>query len=446
MIPTPISLLSFLFSSFLRISVVGVVVIALPVCLSSSPVLPPNVREQVWHHRNMGKAYYENPMTQIRAVDEFKAALDLVPTSTRDRVNYGLALLRAGKTKEAITELLKAQKEDPSIPHTWFNLGIAYKKEFDHPAAIQQLEGMIKLVSDEPVTHYNLGIEYKLTGKADQALPQFETASRLNPNFAAPHFQLYNAYREAGRAPEAARELELFNEIKKRKAGASIAEDPEWSFYSEIYDVAALDSEFEIDSASPVFKFQRHKVASGLDAATAGLTVLDLDGSGQPALLAWSKNGVVLLKNGTTPVANTGLENLRNVISIAPGDFNNDGLPDLAVITTTGVSLYVNRNGRFESFPAKLPEGHFRKAVWMDFDHDYDLDLFLLGDQSVLLRNDGNAGFSDQTSRFPFIAGRAIDAAKFELVPDNNESDLAVEYDDGRTVIYQDQLLGRYQA
>ena len=278
------------------------------------------------------------------------------------------------------------------------------------PAAIQQLEGMIKLASDEPVTHYNLGIEYKLTGKADQALPQFETASRLNPNFAAPHFQLYNAYREAGRAQEAARELELFNEIKKRKAGASIAEDPEWSFYSEIYDVAALDSEFEIDSASPVFKFQRHKVASGLDAATAGLTVLDLDGSGQPALLAWSKNGVVLLKNGTTPVANTGLENLRNVISIAPGDFNNDGLPDLAVITTTGVSLYVNRNGRFESFAAKLPNGHFRKAVWMDFDHDYDLDLFLLGDQSVLLRNDGNAGFSDQTSRFPFIAGRAIDA------------------------------------
>src|SRR5690242_7797947 len=76
--------------------------------LASTPVLPPNVREQVWHHRNMGKAYYENPMTQVKAVDEFKAALELVPTSTRDRVNYGLALLRAGKNKEAITELQKA--------------------------------------------------------------------------------------------------------------------------------------------------------------------------------------------------------------------------------------------------------------------------------------------------------------------------------------------------
>src|SRR5689334_524805 len=213
MIPKLRSLLPVAFSLLLRVSVVAIFVAGMPIwVLPSAPALPPNVREQIWHHRNMGKAYYENPMTQIKAVDEFKAALDLAPTSTRDRVNYGLALLRAGKTKEAITELLKAQKEDPTIPHTWFNLGIAYKKEFDHSAAIQQLEGMIKLVPDEPVTHYNLGIEYKLTGKAGLALPHFETAARLNPNFAAPHFQLYNACREAGRAQEAAKELELFNE------------------------------------------------------------------------------------------------------------------------------------------------------------------------------------------------------------------------------------------
>src|ERR1041384_8043013 len=82
----------------------------------------------------------------------------------------------------------------------------------------------------------------------------------------------------------------------------------------------------------------------------------------------------------------------------------------------------------------------------MDFDHDYDLDLFLLGDQSVLLPNCGHRGFVYKTSHFPFVAGRALDAATFELVPDNNELDLAIEYDDGRTVIYQDQLLGHYQA
>jgi len=60
---------------------------------------------------------------------------------------------------------------------------------------------------------------------------------------------------------------------------------------------------------------------------------LDLYGDGNPSLIVWSDNGVVVLKNGTVPLANTGLENLKGVVSIAPGDFNNDGLPDLAVIT-----------------------------------------------------------------------------------------------------------------
>src|SRR5207244_1275865 len=111
-----------------------------------------STNELVWQHRNLGKAYYENPMTQMKAVEEFRVALEL-SHATRDRVNHGLALLRAGKPKEAIVELLKAQQQDPKIPHTWFNLGIAYKKDFDHPRAIAQFRGMQKPVPDEPVTH-----------------------------------------------------------------------------------------------------------------------------------------------------------------------------------------------------------------------------------------------------------------------------------------------------
>jgi Tfp pilus assembly protein PilF len=403
----------------------------------------PSTNDLLWHHRNLGKAFYENPMTQMKAVDEFRAALELSPKSTRDRVNYGLALLRAGKTPEAIATLTEAQKQDPTIPHTWFNLGMAYKKEFDHPRAIEQFQGMLKLVPDEPVTHYNLGIEYKLTGKSDLALPEFTVAAKLNPNFAAPHFQLYNAYRELGRKEDAAKELESFNEIKKRKAGAAMAEDPEWSFYAEIYDV--IDSE-EVENEAPAFKFTAKKVASGIDPQTAGMVVLDFDGDGRPDLLTWSKNGVVLLKNGSVPQQNTGLEELKDVVSITPGDFNNDGLPDLAVITTSGVKLYVNSNGKFQPYAAALPNGTFTKAIWIDFDHDYDLDLILLGSRPVLLRNEGAKGFSDQTSRFPFAQGKAIDAAEFDLVPDNTETDLTVLYEDGSVVVYRDKLLGHFEA
>src|SRR5258705_9220848 len=103
-------------------------------------------QDLLWRHRNLGKAFYENPTTQKEAVGEFKQALDLAPDSARERVNYALALLRAGQTPEGIAELEKAQKQEPKIPHTWFNLGIPFKKDGDYEKAIQQFEQMVQLV------------------------------------------------------------------------------------------------------------------------------------------------------------------------------------------------------------------------------------------------------------------------------------------------------------
>jgi len=40
--------------------------------------------ERLWHYRNLGKAFYENPTTQVQAIDEFKKALELAPTSARN--------------------------------------------------------------------------------------------------------------------------------------------------------------------------------------------------------------------------------------------------------------------------------------------------------------------------------------------------------------------------
>src|SRR5262245_32636943 len=78
----------------------------------------PSVAEQLQQHRNLGKAFYENPATQYDAIGELEKALALAPDSARERVNYGLALLRGGQAEKGVVELEKAQKQDPSIPHT----------------------------------------------------------------------------------------------------------------------------------------------------------------------------------------------------------------------------------------------------------------------------------------------------------------------------------------
>ena len=145
--------------------------------------------EKLAHIRNLAKAFYENPNTKKEAAAEFKKAFDLRPDSVRGRLNYGLALLRAGETDAALKQIEAAQKQDPTIPHTWFNLGIEYKKLGDFEAAIEQFEQMEKLVPDEAVTQYNLGVLYKRAGRIDEAIERFKTAAAIDSSLAAPHFQ-----------------------------------------------------------------------------------------------------------------------------------------------------------------------------------------------------------------------------------------------------------------
>jgi Flp pilus assembly protein TadD len=416
--------------------------------LAAAPPAPPSPSdtEALWRHRNLGKAFYENPTTQAQAVEELKRALDLAPGSARERLNYGLALLRAGRVDEGIAELVRVQRQDPSIPHTWFNLGIAWKRASDYDRATEQLQRMVALVPDEPVSHYNLGVLLAGSGKPDPARAEFERAAALAPQLAGPHFQLYNAYRKAGRAADAARELAAFQAIKKRQAGAAVPEDLEWSFYAELYDPAESRGGEALPAAvAPRLAARELAGRASFDPATAGLAVLDADGDGRPDLLAWSARGVRLWKDGATPVAASGLEGLSGVVAVAPGDFDNDGLPDLCVLAP-GPRLFHNEKGRFVELPVKLPAGRFRTAVWLDYDHDYDVDLFLLGDGAALLRNNGDGTWSDETARFPFVPGRALSAAAVDVVADAPGVDLAVAYEDRPGVVYRDRLAGRFEA
>jgi hypothetical protein len=401
--------------------------------------------DALWHHRNLGKAFYENPTTGPLAVDEFKKALDLAPDSARERVNYALALLRAGKTAEGIAELERAQKQAPAIPHTWFNLGIAFKKDSQYDKAITQFEQMVKLVPGEAISHYNLGYLYKITDRPADALREFELATKLDPNLAGPHFQLYNSYRDAGRAEDAAREQALFQEIRKRQAGAAVPEDLDWSFYAEILD--PIDpADARDDGPAVALKFADTPLAGTFAADSAGVLALDADADGRPDLLAWSVESVRLFRNGETPVESSGLEALKGVRAIAAGDYNNDGFADLAVVADAGAALFTNSKGVFTKAAAALPATRFAKAVWIDYDHDYDLDLVLVGESSSLQRNNGQAGFSDQTKDFPFTGGRAIDAVAFNFVADTDGRDILVSYADRTAVLYRDMLAGKYRA
>lgn len=412
-----------------------VVLLGVPVCLFAQ-----NADEALWRHRNLGKAFYENAATQYEAVGEFKKALDIAPHSAREHVNYGLSLLRAGKEAEGITTLEKAQQMDASIPHTWFNLGIAYKRQSQYGRAIAQFEQMLKRVPNEAITHYNLGVLYKLERKNDIAVTHFEQAAALDENLAGPHFQLATAYRQVNRPEEAKKAMDTFRRIKNEQAGAAVQEDLEWSFYSEIYET--IEPAKNTGSGGPL-KFKTQVLMDGIK--NGGLVVIDAQGDLKPDLLVWSDRGMVLFVNGQTKKI-CGLESITGAIAVVPGDFDNDGFVDVCVMTPSGAGLYRNKNGTFVADTTVLPKRGFRQAVWLDYDHDYDLDLFLLGNPSALFRNQGTAGFSDVTTTFPFVDGQALDGVALDVMADTQGMDLVVLYANQKGVLYRDGLAGKYRA
>lgn len=396
-------------------------------------------QDQLARHRNLGKAFFENPTTGPQAVEEFRKALAL-SGADRDRMNLGLAMNKAGMVKEAMAELERVQKSSPQLPHTWFNLGILYNREGRPEDAARQFEQLIKLAPKEPIAYHNLGVAYSHSNREPQAIKAFEMAAQINPDFAAPHFQLYNIHRLADRPNDAAREIKTFLALKKVMEENDSSEDPEWCDFGEIYD--PLNDTRPPRAPAPVW--EATSLNRKLTPAGSGIAVFDLLGAGQADALVWSAEGITVLRRGREPVANTGLETLRGVLHVATGDLDNDALPDLAVVTAKETFIYANRKGRFERLRA-IP-GSFDSAVWLDFDRDYDQDLILLGAESRLYRNQGADGFADVSSRFPFVPGHALRAEVFRLVPDTKAIDLRVFYQDGSSVLYRDGLMGRYRA
>jgi tetratricopeptide (TPR) repeat protein len=375
--------------------------------------------------RNLGKAFYENPTTHKESVAEFAKAVAMRPNDARDRLNYGLALLRSGATREGMAELERVQKQDPSLPHTWFNLGIQWKKFGETEKALAQIRKFVELAPGDAPGAYNLGVLLKQNGDMAGAIAAFQKTIALDGRLFGPHFQLFNLYRQGGQAEEGRKELEIFQRLKKEREGDPIPEDLEWSWYSEILD----EPEPMAVASSVKATFADLPTAFAMDAATAQLTAMK-DGvlaSSSTGAAVVGRNGVVRWKVGGP------------VLGAAAGDANNDGLMDVAVLTPAGVVLYVG-TGAGKTIAA----GVYTAALWLDYDHDYDQDLLLLGDAPQLLRNEGDKGFQPQP--YPFGAGKAVRAYALRVEPDSKALDVVMGYANGERVLYRDQLGGVYKA
>jgi tetratricopeptide (TPR) repeat protein len=125
------------------------------------------------------------------------------PRATAAYLNLGQALMKRGKTREAIRSYEEALRIDPNFVEAHSNLGIALVQQGRLPEAIRHYEEALRINPDFAEAHNNLGTAFLRLGKRPEAIQQLEQALRLKPNYVEAHNNLGAALAQAGRVPEA---------------------------------------------------------------------------------------------------------------------------------------------------------------------------------------------------------------------------------------------------
>jgi hypothetical protein len=190
-----------------------------------------------------------------------------------------------------------------------------------------------------------------------------------------------------------------------------------------------------------------------MDVTGAGAMDLVLMQSGPQAIRVLHNTG-----NGSYEefdAAAAGLKANGHAVACAVGDYDNDGLNDLAVALDDAVLLFRNLGkGKFQDVTAEaglIPRNRPSGITFIDYDHDGDLDLFLTGaalkeggSPNVLWRNNGNKTFTEWTE--PTGLGGTGSTAAAILTDFNNDRavDIAVTGDGPAPLIYVNPREGKY--
>ena len=132
----------------------------------------------------LGVLTSQHEVDHEESVKLIKSAINIDPDVPDYHNNLGLALLQAGKVKEAAQAFEKATRLNPAFLPAWLNLGNTRVLLKDAEGAIQAFQKIIDLEPDYLPAINNLGNVYRELRRFDDALRMFNKVLELKPEFA----------------------------------------------------------------------------------------------------------------------------------------------------------------------------------------------------------------------------------------------------------------------
>ena len=416
---------------------------------------------------------------------ELEKALELDSTSVDARLTLVKVFELTGRPDRARQTLLAAH--DSTDPRVLWALANVDTQSTDPGARAQRLRYLTQLAQVRPS---NVAARFALVrtlaeaGRADSALQQLEQLQQIPPQAPPELRALYEPTMKAlreGRLPDALALLAKFQGVAETtqayQSGLAEVKGPPGPAAG--YPVLTFNPSLMIASAterSPTavrssLRFVDATEDAGMRCASrsgapaphgiGAPTVVaagDFDGDGGDDIFIGNETGggSCLLRNegalygDVTQRAGIALPAGATIAAAAFGDYDNDGRLDLLVIETNGTAhLFHNTDGR--TFRDEASAAHLgalpgvRRAVFVDLDHDGDLDLLLVGDSGTrVMRNNGDGTFTDATAEFGLTGGRGGRDAVFGDLDGDGRVDLVIAGDSG-VLVYRNTSVHHFE-
>ncbi|MDB4884374.1 MAG: ASPIC/UnbV domain protein, partial [Gemmatimonadetes bacterium] len=416
-------------------------------------------------YANLGLTYLQGARYP-EAEKQLRRARELDPGSTE--VGLMLAKLYAltGRATEARATLEQLRRDTVGDAHVLYALAQLDAKQGDDASARRyrdRLRDVLEVAPANLATRLALVQAFARGGAADSAVRELEEVRRIPPEppkEARAYLDSAIQQLRAGDLPRARTALDHLSRLMEVTAPYQASlEEVKWSegpiagrpvltfAPKDFISTRGPRTHATVDSA----RFADATLDAGFASSDAragapsALAAGDVDGDGRDDLFistgtAAGKAAVHLyrVQGGSVQDATE-----RSRIVLPQGaafatfaDYDNDGWLDLFVIGGEGRGhLFRNAgNGTFAEVTTKAAIGDVkgaRKALFVDLDHDGDLDLLLVGGaQRTVYRNNLDGTFTESTASFGLAGGESRDAA-FGDFDGDGRVDLFITSDQG---------------